>query len=204
VGGAFAYAGQVCIHAQRFFVHESIYDRFLSEFVSQAKKLTTGHPLEENTQVSAMIDSENAVRVEQWVNEAVARGAVVECGGRREGNLYLPTLLSNIKQDMKVFCQEVFGPVSTIQKYSDFSEAVKMLNHSDFGLQAGVFTNLVSEMNYAFNHIQAGGVMINEVPTFRVDHMPYGGVKDSGFGREGVRSAIYEMMEPKLLVKNAF
>jgi len=204
VGGAYAYAGQVCIHAQRLFVHEAIYDRFLSEFVSQTKKLTTGHPLDENTQVSAMIDNENAVRVEQWVNEAVQQGAKIETGGKREHNLYHPTLLSNVRHEMKVCCQEIFGPVTTIEKYNNFEDAVARLNQSDFGLQAGVFTNLVSEMNYAFNHIHAGGVMINEVPTFRVDHMPYGGVKDSGFGREGVRSAIFEMMEPKLMVKNTF
>jgi glyceraldehyde-3-phosphate dehydrogenase (NADP+) len=103
---------------------------------------------------------------------------------------------------MKVSCQEVFGPVTSIEKYNDFEDAVQRLNNSDFGLQAGVFTNLLSEMNYAFSHIEAGGVMINEVPTFRVDHMPYGGVKDSGFGREGVRYAMMEMLEPKLLVKN--
>lgn len=204
VGGAYAYAGQVCIHAQRLYVHESIYDRFLNEFVAQAKMLVTGHPLEENTQISAMIDHENALRVEEWVNEAVQQGAKIELGGTRERNLYHPTLLSGVKREMKVLCQEVFGPVTTIEKYSDFEEAVARLNDSDFGLQAGVFTNLLSEMNYAFNHIRAGGVMINEVPTFRVDHMPYGGVKDSGYGREGVRSAIYEMMEPKLLVKNSF
>lgn len=204
VGGAYAYAGQVCIHAQRLYVHESIYERFLADFLSQANKLITGHPLEEKTQVSAMIDNENALRVEQWVNEAVQQGAMIEMGGKREHNLYHPTLLSEVRREMKVVCQEVFGPVTTIEKFSDFKEAVARLNHSDFGLQAGVFTNLVSEMNYAFNHIHAGGVMINEVPTFRVDHMPYGGVKDSGFGREGVRSAIYEMMEPKLLVKNLY
>jgi len=203
VGGAYAYAGQVCIHAQRIFVHESIYDNFIKNFVEQAQKLVIGPPLEESTQVSAMIDNENALRVEEWVNEAVMQGAKVETGGKRNGNLFMPTLLSGVNSSMKVSCQEVFGPVSTVEKYNEFSDAVKRLNNSDFGLQAGVFTNLVSEMNYAFNNIEAGGIMINEVPTFRVDHMPYGGVKDSGFGREGVRSAIYEMMEPRLLVKNS-
>ncbi|PKP22116.1 MAG: aldehyde dehydrogenase [Bacteroidetes bacterium HGW-Bacteroidetes-21] len=202
VGGAYAYAGQVCIHAQRLYVHESVYDAFLAEFKEQASRLKTGHPMEESTQVSAMIDKENAERVEQWVNEAVAQGAKLEMGGTREGNLYYPTLLSNVKNTMKVSCQEVFGPVTSIEKYNDFEDAVQRLNNSDFGLQAGVFTNLLSEMNYAFSHIEAGGVMINEVPTFRVDHMPYGGVKDSGFGREGVRYAMMEMLEPKLLVKN--
>lgn len=202
VGGAYAYAGQVCIHAQRLYVHESVYDSFLEKFKEQASRLKTGHPLDETTQVSAMIDNENAVRVEQWINEAVAQGAKLELGGKREGNLVHPTLLSNVNHSMKVSCQEVFGPVTTIEKYSNFEEAVQRLNNSDFGLQAGVFTNLLSEMNHAFSNIEAGGVMINEVPTFRVDHMPYGGVKDSGFGREGIRYAMMEMLEPRLLVKN--
>ncbi len=204
VTGAFAYAGQVCIHSQRFFVHESIYDTFLKDFVAQAKALIPGHPLDEKTQISAMIDNENAVRVEEWVKEAAGQGAVIETGGKREHNLYYPTLLSNVNNKMRVCNNEIFGPVATIEKYSDFNDAVARLNDSDFGLQAGVFTNLLSEVNYSFNHIQVGGLMINEIPTFRVDHSPYGGVKDSGFGREGVRSAIYEMMEPRLMVKNMY
>jgi glyceraldehyde-3-phosphate dehydrogenase (NADP+) len=136
------------------------------------------------------------------VEEAVAGGAEILCGGKRQGGMFEPTVITNTKPEMKVCSLEIFGPVVTLEAFDDFTEAVAQVNNSQFGLQAGVFTNQLSEMNYAFEHIEAGGLIINDVPTFRVDHMPYGGLKNSGFGREGVKYSIMEMMEAKLLVRN--
>lgn len=200
--GGFAYSGQVCIHVQRIYVHESIFDQFVEKFKYETQKLKFGSPTETATDISSMIDEENAVRVEEWVNEAEQDGAKVLFGGKRKGTYFEPTIITNTKQDMKVCCLEVFGPVVTVEKYSDFNKAIDLVNNSEFGLQAGVFTNEIREMNQAFNELEVGGLIINDVPTFRVDHMPYGGVKNSGFGREGVKYSIHEMMEPKLLVKN--
>ncbi|GAB4277311.1 MAG: aldehyde dehydrogenase family protein [Marinilabiliales bacterium] len=201
VTGAFAYSGQVCIHTQRIYVHEKVFDNFTQKFVSITKSLKHGHPLDKKTDISSMIDEENAIRVDNWITEAVNGGAKILCGGKRNNTYFEPTVLTNTKNDMKVCSLEIFGPVAVIEKYSDFSEAINMINDSDFGLQASVFTNSLSEMNKAYNEIETGGVIINDVPTFRVDHMPYGGVKNSGYGREGIKYAIMEMTEPKLLVK---
>jgi glyceraldehyde-3-phosphate dehydrogenase (NADP+) len=148
-----------------------------------------------------MIDEAKAVRVENWVTEAVAAGAELLCGGTREGAYYAPTVLTNTNTSMKVVCEEVFGPVVIVEPYDTFEDAVSQINNSRFGLQAGVFTNDVREMDYAFANIEAGGIILNDVPTFRVDHMPYGGVKDSGLGREGVAYAIRDMLEARILVK---
>ena len=197
----FSYSGQICIHAQRFFVHESLFGKFCEKFVAAAQKLKQGDPESPDTDISAMIDEENALRVEQWVNDAVKQGAKILLGGKRSGTYVEPTILTNTTGEMNVCSKEIFGPVVTIEKYSTFKQAVEMLNDSDFGLQAGVFTNDASEMDTAFNTIETGGVIINDVPTFRVDHMPYGGVKDSGLGREGVKYAIMDMMEARILVK---
>jgi glyceraldehyde-3-phosphate dehydrogenase (NADP+) len=169
--------------------------------VEQTSKLKEGHPLSIDTDISAMIDENNAKRVENWVNEAVENGATVLHGGNRRGTYFEPTIITNTKREMKVCAMEVFGPVVTIEKYKTFEEAVDLINDSEFGLQAGVFSDSTKEINYAFEHLEVGGVVSNDVPTFRVDHMPYGGVKNSGFGREGGKYAILEMMEPKLLVK---
>ncbi len=200
LSGAFAYSGQVCIHVQRIFVHEKIFTAFVEKMVEKTKKLIQGAPEEIETEISAMIDQENAERVENWVNEAIENGAKVLCGGKRIGNFFEPTILTDTKPDMKVCALEIFGPVISIEKFSDFKQAVHFINDSEYGLQAGIFTNQLDEMNFAFKHLEVGGVIINDVPTFRVDHMPYGGVKNSGLGREGVKYAISEMMEPKLLV----
>lgn len=200
--GSFAYSGQVCIHVQRIYVHDSIFSEFSEKFVSNVKKLKTGDPLNIETDVSVMIDSGNADRVEDWVNEAINEGAAVLTGGGKKGSYFEPTVLTNTTVDMKVCSLEIFGPVVTLEKYSSFMNALEQINDSKFGLQAGIFTNDLSEMNLAFEYLDVGGVIINDVPTFRVDHMPYGGVKDSGLGREGIKYAILEMMEPKLLVKN--
>jgi glyceraldehyde-3-phosphate dehydrogenase (NADP+) len=200
--GGFSYSGQVCIHAQRIYVQKEIFNDFAGKFIKAVKNLRVGDPLDINTEISAMIDEANAIRVEEWVNESLNDGAEVLTGGARDGSFYPPTVLTGTKKEMKVCAQEVFGPVVTLEPYLDFEEACVKVNHGKFGLQAGVFTNDLKQMNQAFNQLDVGGVIINDVPTFRVDHMPYGGIKDSGLGREGVRYAIIEMMEPKVLVKN--
>jgi acyl-CoA reductase-like NAD-dependent aldehyde dehydrogenase len=200
--GAFAYSGQVCIHVQRIYVHSSVFDAFSKVFIERVKNLKFGSPLEESTEISSMIDEENAKRVESWVNEAVNDGAKVLCGGKRDGGYFEPTVLTNSNPKMKVCSLEMFGPVVTLEKFENFKEVIEEVNNSEYGLQAGVFTNKISEMDFAFENLEVGGVIINDVPTFRVDHMPYGGVKNSGFGREGVKYSIQEMMEPRLLVKN--
>lgn len=202
LSGAFAYAGQVCIHTQRIFVHQSVFQHFIDQFIKRASELKAGHPLSPDTDISAMIDEENSRRVEEWVAEAVSEGAKLLLGGKREGAYFQPTVLTNTKPLMKVCAKEVFGPVVTVEPYQEFSKAIELVNESDYGLQAGVFTNQIDEMNLAHSRLKVGGVIINDVSTFRVDHMPYGGVKGSGFGREGVKYAMFEMLEPRLLVKN--
>jgi acyl-CoA reductase-like NAD-dependent aldehyde dehydrogenase len=201
VAGGFSYAGQVCIHTQRIYVHEDIFADFSSRFVEKTKQLKSGPSENADTDISAMIDENNATRVETWVNDALKDGAKLMIGGKRDGAYFEPTVLTNTRHEMNVNCCEVFGPVVILEPYSDFTSAVAELNNSRYGLQAGVFTDSISEMDYAFNHIEVGGLMINEIPTFRMDHMPYGGVKDSGLGREGVKYAILDMMEPRLMVK---
>lgn len=200
--GAFSYAGQVCIHTQRIFVHKSLKEQFIKAFVDKTKSLKFGPPDDINTDITAMIDEANAIRVENWINEAIQNGAHLLCGGKRQGAYVTPTVLTNTQHAMKVRCEEAFGPIVTIDDYETIEDAVEKINEGNFGLQAGIFTNYINEMNYAFNHIEAGGIIINDVPTLRLDHMPYGGVKDSGLGREGVKYAILDMMEPKILVKD--
>ncbi len=200
--GGFAYSGQVCIHAQRIYVHKSVFDEFSNRFILEAQKLKVGDPLEPDTDISSMIDENNAIRVQEWVDEAVAGGAKILTGGKRKGTYFPPTVLSETHKEMKVCSLEVFGPVVTLEPYDNFDDAVKYVNEGRFGLQAGVFTNSIEDMNFAFRNLDVGGVIINDVPTFRVDHMPYGGIKDSGLGREGVKYSILDMTEPKILVKN--
>lgn len=201
VTGAFAFSGQVCIHTQRIFVHSSHFQHFLELFLERAGKWIVGDPLDENTDISVMIDEPNAIRVENMIHEAVRQGATLVFGGKREGKYLNPTVLTHTQSTMRVWKEEIFGPVVLIEPYEDFSQAIEMVNNSVYGLQAGVFTKIISEMNTAFQNIEAGGVLINETPTFRVDHMPYGGIKQSGFGREGIKYAIQEMSEMKVLVK---
>lgn len=202
IKGGFSYAGQVCIHTQRIIVHQSIYQQFVTGFVQGVKALKAGNPLEPETEISVLIDEENAIRIETWVNQALDSGATLLCGGQRIGSFFEPTVLTGTNPTLKVCSDEVFGPVVTVEPYQSFSEAIDMVNQGPYGLQAGVFTDSIHEMNEAFNQLEVGGVIINDVPTFRADHMPYGGVKDSGFGREGVKYAIQHMMEPRVLVKN--
>ncbi|UCG27266.1 MAG: aldehyde dehydrogenase family protein, partial [Bacteroidales bacterium] len=200
--GGYAYSGQVCIHVQRIYIHDKVYDEFAKRFVEGVNSLKEGDPLDPATDISVMIDEENAIRVDEWVQESVREGAKILTGGNIRGTYYEPTVLTNTTKKMKVCSLEIFGPVVTLERYKSFEQAVNEVNDSRYGLQAGVFTDSLYEMNYAFRHLQVGGVIINDVPTFRVDHMPYGGIKNSGLGREGVKYAIHEMLEPKLLVKD--
>jgi len=200
--GGYAYSGQVCIHVQRIYVQDPVFEEFSGRFNKKVKELKFGDPLYPETDISVMIDTENADRVENWIKESVEDGAKILLGGKKQGAYFEPTVLTNTKKEMKVCSLEIFGPVVAVERFSAFQEAIDLVNDSNYGLQAGVFTNLVSEMNSAFNQLEVGGVIINDVPTFRVDHMPYGGVKESGMGREGVKYAIREMLEPRLLVKN--
>jgi glyceraldehyde-3-phosphate dehydrogenase (NADP+) len=202
ITGSFAYSGQVCIHTQRIMVHEDVFNAFTESFIRSVGKLQYGDPMDEKTDISAMIDEANATRVEEWVAEAVEDGAELLSGGKRDGAYFEPTVLTNTAAAMKVCSLEVFGPVVTIEKYADYQQALDYINNSRYGLQAGVFTNNISEMNAAFRQLRVGGIMINDIPGFRVDHMPYGGIKDSGFGREGVKYSILHMLEPRLMVKN--
>lgn len=199
--GAFAYSGQICIHAQRFIVHSSLFKTFTESLKTETVKLKYGNPLETSTDVANMIDEENAIRVEAWINEAIQQGAQLICGGKRTGSFVEPTILLNCNNTMKVYSEEVFGPVICINSYNTIEEAIAFVNDTKFGLQCGVFTNSISELNQCFNEIEVGGVIHNHVPTLRYDQMPYGGVKESGLGREGVKYAIHDMLEPKVLVK---
>ena len=200
--GAFSYSGQICIHAQRFFVHEQIFESFKSRFVEKTKRLKYGDPQNPETEVSVVIDEDNARRIEAWIGKAVSAGAEVLCGGKRYGNYIEPTVLTHTDATMKVYSEEVFGPVICIEKYNGLmADAVKKVNDSKFGLQCGVFTNKITELDYCYKHLEVGGVIHNEMPTLRFDQMPYGGIKESGLGREGVAYAIADMMEAKILVK---
>lgn len=198
--GAWAHAGQVCIKAQRVLVHASERDRFLERFVAETQRLKVGNPLDAETWVGPLIDANAAERVMAWVAEAVQAGAKVHCGNEATGAVVQPTILTEVSADARVRCDEVFGPVTLVDTYEDFDEALASCNASRFGLQVGIFTADIGRALRAFEMLDYGGVMINDVPTFRVDNFPYGGTKESGFGREGVRFAMEEMTEPKVLV----
>ncbi|MBS0171098.1 MAG: aldehyde dehydrogenase family protein [Nitrospira sp.] len=202
VTGGFTYAGQTCISVQRIFVHESVVAAFTERLVARVQALATGDPGDEATVVGPLIDTGAAQRIEGWIGEAVAQGARLLAGGSRTGPVVRPTVLSHVTPAMKVSCEEVFGPLVTITPYREFEAAVQAVNESEYGLQAGIFTNNIGRIFQAFEQLEVGGVLANEIPTFRADHMPYGGVKDSGIGREGLRYAIEDMTEPKLLVMN--
>jgi glyceraldehyde-3-phosphate dehydrogenase (NADP+) len=202
VAGGFGYAGQTCISVQRILVQQSVYGKFTDMFLAGVKNLQIGDPLDESTDVGPLIRESDAQRAVDWVQEAVRGGARVLCGGNRKGSIVEPTVLTGTKPEMKVNCQEVFGPVVTVEPYAEFHEALRQINSSAFGLQAGLFTRDAKLMFQAFEELEVGGLLAGDVPTFRIDHMPYGGVKDSGIGREGLRYAIEEMTEPKLMVMN--
>ncbi len=200
--GGFGYAGQTCISVQRIFVHKDIFEEFKEKLIKKVKALKTGDPLDENTDVGPMISEKEAERVEEWVKEAVNDGAKILTGGKRDKSMLTPTVLTDVKPDMKVSCQELFAPVVTLASYSDFHAAVKAVNDSDFGLQAGIFCKDLNLIYSAYREIEVGGLVIGDVPSFRIDNMPYGGVKNSGLGREGIRYAIEEMTELRALILN--
>lgn len=200
--GAFYQSGQSCISVQRILAHRDVYDALRSRLIDRAKALVSGNPKEESTFLGPMISQSDAIRVERWVHEAVAAGGRLLCGGKRNGAFFDATLLENVDSRMKVSCAEVFGPVATLHPFDSFEKALRLANDSEFGLQAGVFTRNLDHAFLAFQELEVGGVIINDVPSFRVDSMPYGGVKNSGQGREGVRFAMEEMSEPRLMVLN--
>lgn len=201
--GGFAYAGQSCISVQRVFVHERVYAEFARRLVARVGELVVGSPLDPATDVGPMIDAGEADRIDAWVKDAVADGARVLTGGRRLGPCaYAPTVLEGVLEAAKVCAQEVFAPLVALYPFSKFDEALAAVNRSRYGLQAGVFTNNLPHTLQAYDRLDTGGVIVNDVPTYRIDHMPYGGVKDSGIGREGPRYAIEEMTEPKIVVIN--
>ncbi len=202
VPAAFGNAGQSCISVQRIYVHSSIAEEFTRMFLHRAGKLPVGDPEKEDTVVGPMIDEAAARRAEDWIHEAVEGGAKVLCGGKRTGAILQPTVLTSVNPGMKVCSQEVFAPVVTLEQFTDFGDAVRRINGSSFGLQAGIFSNNMKHVFAAYQDLEVGGVIVNETPTYRMDNMPYGGVKDSGFGREGLRYAIEEMTELKLLGLN--
>ncbi|MCX8084436.1 MAG: aldehyde dehydrogenase family protein [Calditerrivibrio sp.] len=200
--GGFANSGQVCISIQRIYVHEDIYEEFTKQFVNAVRHTPFGSQLDENVVVGPMIEEREAIRVEEWINEAIAKGAKLLCGGKRVWALLEPTVLSDTNETMKVVSEEIFGPVVCVMKYKTLEEAIEKSNNSKFGLQAGIFTKDIKSAFKAIDELEVGGVMINDMPTFRVDQMPYGGVKLSGTGREGPRFAVEEMTEIKTVVFN--
>ena len=200
VTAAFAYSGQVCISAQRIYIQSLMFDEWTSEFISRAKGLKKGDPLEETTQLSVMVDEVAAKRAEEWIREAADNGATLLCGGSRDGSMLDATVLTNTDPEMRVVAEEVFAPVAVVEPFDNFEQAVELANRSKYGLQAGVFTNDFHRAEYAAQNLEYGGVIINDGPHFRVDNMPYGGSKESGFGREGVRYAMEEMTEIRLIV----
>ncbi|CAG0973169.1 aldehyde dehydrogenase (NAD+) [Planctomycetaceae bacterium] len=199
VTGAFANAGQVCIKVQRVFAHEKIADKLLARLLERTALLGVGDPTHDDVLVGPLIDENNALRVEAWVQEAVKQGANVLSGGTRDGLFYRPTWLTDVPETARVCCDELFGPVTVFARYQDFEAALSAVNASEFGLQAGVFTHSLPLAMQAFETLEVGGVILNDVPTYRVDHMPYGGVKGSGLGREGPKYAIEQFTEPRLL-----
>jgi acyl-CoA reductase-like NAD-dependent aldehyde dehydrogenase len=200
VQGAFKYAGQTCISVQRVYVHAQVWGEFTDRFVKLAAGLRVGDPAEESTDVGPLISPEAADRVRRWVAEAVAEGATVLLGGDGEGSYLPPTVLTDVPPAARVCREEAFGPVAVLSRIESFDEGIEAINDSVFGLQAGVFTADVANSWRAFERLEVGGVILNDSPTYRIDHMPYGGVKDSGLGREGVRYAIEDLTERRLFV----
>jgi len=202
VAGGFGYAGQTCISVQRILVEQSVYGKFTDALLNGVKNLKIGDPLEDSTDVGPLIRESDAIRAAEWIQEAVRGGARLLTGGHRNGSLLEPTVLTGTKPDMKVNCEEVFAPVVTVEPYTEFGAALREINRSAYGLQAGGFVRDAKLIFQAYEELEVGGVVAGDVPSFRIDHMPYGGIKDSGLGREGLRYAIEDMTEIKLLVMN--
>jgi aldehyde dehydrogenase (NAD+) len=198
--GAFYQSGQSCIGVQRVLIHADLYDELRDRFVAATRKLVAGDPKDEDTFIGPMIDEKEARRLDDWIAEAVAAGARLLCGGGRDGAMLEASVLENVDPQQKLSCMEAFGPAVTLQAYRDFDDALRIVNDSEFGLQAGLFTHDMRKVMRAWDELDVGGVVIGDIPSFRVDNMPYGGVKDSGLGREGIRYAIEDMTEIRLLV----
>jgi acyl-CoA reductase-like NAD-dependent aldehyde dehydrogenase len=202
VTGGFVYAGQTCISVQRILVERPAFKAFTDLLLAGVSRLKVGDPMDDDTDLGPLIRESDAIRATEWVQEAIQDGATLLAGGKRHGSVLEPTVLTGTRPDMKVNCQEIFAPVVTVEPYDDFSQALRLINESPYGLQAGVFTRDMQRIFQAYEEMEVGGVIAGDVPSFRIDHMPYGGIKDSGMGREGLRYAIEEMTEPKLLVMN--
>ncbi|MBL8298805.1 MAG: aldehyde dehydrogenase family protein [Rhodanobacteraceae bacterium] len=200
VFGAFYQSGQSCISVQRILAHDNLYDELRDRLVARVRRLKCGNPRDEDTFIGPMIDVKEAQRLDSWIQQAVASGATLLCGGGRDGAMLQPTVLEGVDPRQAVSCQEAFGPVVLLQRWNDFAAALADVNNSDFGLQAGLFTHDLRKTLQAWDLLEVGGVVVGDVPSFRVDNMPYGGVKDSGLGREGIRYAIEDMTELRLLV----
>jgi acyl-CoA reductase-like NAD-dependent aldehyde dehydrogenase len=202
VAGGFSYAGQSCISVQRIFVQRGVEEKFLAELLPRVKALKVGDVLDEGTEVGPMISEDAAKRAESWIHEALTAGARLLAGGKRRGAYLDPTVIGGATREMRVSCEEVFAPVVIVEPYDEFDQALERVNDSRFGLQAGLFTNDVRRIFAAYDRLEVGGLVAGDIPSWRIDHMPYGGVKDSGVGREGLKYAIEEMTEPKLLIMN--
>jgi acyl-CoA reductase-like NAD-dependent aldehyde dehydrogenase len=200
IAGAFGAMGQSCISVQRIYAHDSVYDALAEKIAAGTKTLVMGDPLAQDTFLGPMISEGDAIRLDSWTKSAVAAGAKVLAGGERKGHFFTPTLLSNVPLSHDLSCKEAFGPIAIIHKFSDFKKAIESVNEGDYGLQAGIFTSDMNKAFYAWNEIHAGGVIINDIPSVRVDSQPYGGIKDSGLGREGIRYSMEEMSEIKIML----
>lgn len=200
ITGCFAYAGQICISVQRLLVEAEIYDDFLDAFVKATKRLKTGNPLDPNTTVGPMITQKEADRVISWIEEAEKKGAKILIGGQRAGPIVQPTVLENVPHDCKLWKEELFGPAVAVEKFHSFEHAVELVNESRFGLQAAIFTTNLDRILYFFREVEVGGVIVGDMPTFRADSMPYGGEKDSGLGREGLKYAIAKLTQLRTMV----
>ena len=200
ITGGYSQAGQVCISVQRVLIHKDIYQSVKDKLVALAKEVKSGDPSQADVVIGPMIDKGELERIQQWIDEAVEEGATLLCGGEVDGLVMNATILENVSHESKLYKDEAFGPVMILEAYDDFDKGIELANDSRFGLQVGVYSSSINKAMQAWDHIEAGGVIINDVPTFRVDNMPYGGVKDSGFGREGVKYAIEDMTEIRLMV----
>ncbi len=198
--GAFKYSGQLCISVQRVLVHDRVWDEFLDAFLERARALRVGDPLDPQTDIGPMISLASTERLQLWIDDAVAAGGRLLLEGSTDGVFMSPTVLTDVPASATICREEAFGPVAIVSRFSDFDAALREVNDSRFGLQAGVFTNALAHAWKAFEQLHVGNVIVNDSPTYRVDSMPFGGVKDSGVGREGLRWAIEDMTEPRMLV----
>lgn len=199
VGGAFGFAGQVCISLQRIYVQKSIYESFTKQFVEETKKLVVGDPHDEKTDLSAMINPEEVLRIKAWIEAAKKQGAIVATGANFTERTCSPTVITNVTPDMKIVCEETFAPIVSIVPYDTLDDAISYVNDSELALNAGIYTNVLTDAMKAADLLEAGAVIINDIPTFRIDNMPYGGVKMSGYGKEGIKYAVQEMTDLKFI-----